>query len=130
MQARAAIAMLPQDVDRAITRIEHQLQTVADAVARGAPLALEQACSQLRLASADFSRLAQGRQDLFSTPEMKRRLERIVESMAMQREGLIRRSAQTERTLSVLMPKLAAATTYVQSGIYGSAQVGARQYAA
>ena len=130
MQARAAIAMLPQDVDKAITRIEFQLQAVAEAVARGAPLALEQACSQLRLVSADFSRLVQGRHDLLATPEMKRRLERIVESMAMQREGLIRRSAQTERTLSVLMPKLAAATTYVQTGLYGPAQGGARQYAA
>ena len=124
--------ILPQEIEKALARVESQLQAVALAVQQGQADLLEQACAQLRQVSAEFAYQVEGRMELFADhPEARRRLQQVVDGMADQRTGLIRRSAQVERTLGVLMPNLAQASTYVQQvGKYRPAASGLRQYAA
>lgn len=120
--------MLSPEIENPLSRIESQCEVALATVETGDPVALEAASSALRQASIDFSRLLEGRAvDALSSQEFKFRVKKIADSMTIQRENLIRRTAHVERALHALVPATRTTTYASASGPYGGAvkQTGA-----
>lgn len=104
--------MLPQELDQPLAQIELQLDSLAEAVGQGDALRLEAVSASLQRISLELAQLVEGRYEALASPQSRRRLQRISDLMAIQRESLIRQAASVERTLGVLIPATKSATTY------------------
>jgi hypothetical protein len=122
---------LSTHLEDALAHVEHQFNCVSDALVSGEPLALEAASIALRQAAMDFSVLMQRLTPAdLKNKDLKTRLKKIVDGMAIRRESLIRRTAMVERALSAVVPASGNNTYSPNSSPYGSAgkQSGAFKY--
>lgn len=120
--------MLSPEIEKPLSQIESQCDVALAMVEAGDAVALEAASSALRQASVDLSRLLAGRAvDASASQEFKSRVKKIANSMTIQRENLVRRSAHAERTLHALVPAMRTMTYSSAAGPYGGAakQTGA-----
>lgn len=106
-------ASLPADLEAALAKIEQQLAAISTAVEQGDHAVLGPLGADLRQVLLDFSLLMDGRAAEFSSTQSQLRLQQIAQSLASQREGLIRRSVGVERALQALMPASSETSTYV-----------------
>lgn len=113
--------MLSPQAEKALVQVELQFDVVSAALISGEPAALESASAGLRQVAIDFSGLLQGLAPAeLAGKNLKLRLKKLAEGMAMQRESLIRRTVAVERTLHAIMPATRNATYTQTSGPYGS----------
>jgi hypothetical protein len=98
-------AVLPAAVEHALSQIERQCESLATALARGEPLALEQAATGLRQMAIGFSDLLQQHEQAAGfTPALRTRVKALAAALAALRENLLRRAAVVERALDVVLP--------------------------
>ena len=108
--------MLSPEIEKPLSQMESQFNTVMAAVNSGDPVSLGSAGIALRQAAVDFSGLLQALPaDALSANELKLRLKKLGRGLAGQREGLIRRTVVVERALYAMVPG-ARESTYAQSG--------------
>jgi hypothetical protein len=115
--------MLSPEIEQPLCRIEKQCAALATAVNSGDPVSLQSASSALRQAAVDFSGLLEAGGDYaHGGPEFGLRLKKVAKTLAIQREGLIRRSVVVERALHAMVPATRE-SAYAQSnsGSYASA---------
>lgn len=125
--------MFPAHLEKALTEVELYFNDVSVALVSGEPLALATASATLRQAAIDFSALLQGLAPIdLKNQNLKLRLKRLADGMAVQRESLIRRTVLVERGLNAIVPSTQSATYAQVVGPYGSAgkQTGAFKYLA
>jgi len=124
--------MFPAHLEKALTEVELYFNDVSVALV-SEPLALATASATLRQAAIDFSALLQGLAPIdLKNQNLKLRLKRLADGMAVQRESLIRRTVLVERGLNAIVPSTQSATYAQVAGPYGSAgkQTGAFKYLA
>jgi len=120
--------MLSLQAEKALTQVELQFAVVSAALISGEPAALESASAGLRQLALDFSGLLQGQASTgLAGRNLKLRLKKVTEGMAMQRESLIRRTMAVDRGLQAIMPATRNETYAKTAGLYGSSgrQTGA-----
>lgn len=106
---------LNTDIETALSRIELQCEALFVAVNGGEPIAIESASQTVRQGAVDFSTLLQGLDAHDAAmPALRQRLGKVAAALAIQRTGLIRRTAAVERTLHAMMPATRE-TTYAKS---------------
>lgn len=113
--------MLFAEIEKPLSLIEFQCESVAAAVATGEPQMLENASNALQQAALDFSGLMDrlgGAQQ--AGPELHARLKKLAEQLTIQRENLIRRSVVVERALHALVPATRKSTYAAPAGRAGS----------
>ena len=114
--------MSPAALEQLLSQIECQCQNLAVAVSQGAP---DEVC----VSSTALQKLAVDTAHFFATqpPQAlarqadRARLKRVTQSLALQREQLIRRSAANERALKALVPATSEASYAQLAGPYGGA---------
>jgi hypothetical protein len=96
---------LPIDIETKLAQLEAQFEAVVAAVNSGDPEQLEKAGLTIRQAAVDFSGMMQSvPADLAATKQIKPRLKKIANALAVQRVNLIRRSVVVDRTLQAMVP--------------------------
>jgi hypothetical protein len=120
--------MLSPAIEKPLSQIEGQFKDISAAVDSGDPAVLEAAGLALRQAAVEFFNLLGGLSaDVRSGKELKARLKMLANGLAIQRQGLIRRTVVVERALHAMVPATRE-STYAQScGPYAAAgrQTGA-----
>ena len=113
--------MLPAEIEKPLSQIEMQCESVAAAVATGEPQMLETASNALQQAALGFAslmeRLGGARQ---AGPELQARLKKLAVQLNIQRENLIRRSVVVERALHAMVPATRKSTYAAPVGRAGS----------
>jgi len=125
--------MFPAHIKNALIDVELHFNDVSAALVSGEPLALATASATLRQAALDISGLLQGLAPAdLKNKNLKLRLKKIADGMAVQRQSLIRRTVLVEMALNAIVPATRDATYAKTSGPYGSAgkQTGAFKYLA
>jgi len=93
---------------------------VSMALLAGDPVAIEAASRELRQAALALSGLLQGAHGKpASDPDFRRRLGRVLASLGMQREALLRRSAVVEHSLHSIVPATRSSTYAGSTRSYG-----------
>jgi hypothetical protein len=118
--------MNASSIEQQLSTLEERLQAVSTSLISGEAEGLETHSRQLRQAMADFAQSSIGTALPAATLA---RLARISQTLAFQRENLIRRSVVVDRALASFLPANDAAT-YSQSIGKKSAANAARIYAA
>lgn len=114
--------MLHTDIEQPLAQIELRCEAMSLAVESGDPVALEAASQTLRQAAIDFSQILETIPEaVLSDKEFKRRVKKVADLMAIQRENLIRRTVSVERALHAMVPATREATYSPASGLYGGA---------
>lgn len=109
--------MLPVDIEKSLSLIELQCETLSAAVVSGEPQALEASSLQLKQAAVDFSDLmTQIGGAAEAGPQLRARLKNIAVQLGIQRENLLRRSAMVERSLHTLVPSTQKSTYAAPAG--------------
>jgi hypothetical protein len=120
--------MLSPEIEKPLSQIESQFKDISAAVDSGDPASLESVSLALRHAATDFFNLLGGLPaDVRYGKELKARLKTLANGLAIQRQGLIRRTVVVERALHAMVPATRE-STYAQScGPYAGAgrQTGA-----
>ncbi|WP_210543904.1 hypothetical protein [Rhodoferax sp. PAMC 29310] len=113
--------VISPDIENLLCSIERLIQEVSDALVLGDPQALALASAALRQGAVNFSQIVPrlGSAAL-KTPSLQLRLKRIVGSLAIRRESLIRQTMVVERSLHTLVPASRAVTYAKASGPYGA----------
>jgi hypothetical protein len=107
--------MLMPEIDKPLSMIESQYDALSSAVNSGDPVSVESASMALRQATVDFSNLLAGLPaGVQATRELKARLKKLANGLAIQRGGLIRRTVVVERALHAVVPATRE-STYAQS---------------
>ncbi|WP_394790097.1 hypothetical protein [Rhodoferax sp.] len=118
-------------LESGLSQVEHLLDKISVALIAGEPMALETSSTALRQAMAHLSTLVRspsGAQLL--DKNMRKRLEKVSQTLAQQRSNLIRRAVVVDRALATVLPQTQSSSTY-SGGIKASAYRGggARIYA-
>ena len=99
------------DILATLVMTERCADALSQALLSGEPDAIESATRDLHQASLVLSGVLQGRQGKAAQhPDFKKRLGKVMQGMAMQREALLRRSAVVERSLHSIVPATRAST--------------------
>ena len=99
------IPKLPDDIEIKLAQLEAQFEAVVAAVNSGDPAQLEQAGLTIRQAAVDFTGMMQSvPADKVASSQIKPRLKKIANALAVQRVNLIRRSVVVDRTLQAMVP--------------------------
>ncbi len=112
--------MLPAQIEKPLSQIEMQCESVAAAVATGEPQLLEAASNALQQAALGFASLMErlgGAQQ--AGPELQARLKKLAVQLNIQRENLIRRSVVVERALHAMVPATRKSTYAAPAGRAG-----------
>ena len=116
--------MNPRDLLQALAELEHQLLKITEAVESGEPLALAQTSNDLRESlMALHGQLSRSGQ-VIDRP-LALRFRQLATRLAIQRSGLMRRTALVEQTLQAMVPGAVDATYATFAGTaspYGSAR--------
>ncbi len=114
-------------LEQALTDVEQSLQTVSDHLLAADALALERSSAHLREAVTGLSAVLAGRPAL--SPALAQRVQEVHAQLALQREGLARLAAATERQAAVVLPSVRDDATYAQAvGVRAVSGAGARIY--
>ena len=114
--------MLPAHIEKALSDVDLQFDEVSVALVSGDPHALLAASAGLRQAATDISALIKKmRPSDLNHEELKLRLNKLSDGLAVRRESLIRRTVLVERALNAVVPATESATYAKAAGPYGSA---------
>lgn len=112
--------MLPAQIEQQLSHIEFQATALSQAVNEDELQALEAVAAELRQAAVELTRSVQGLGlDVPAMREFKLRLKKVVLDLAVQRGGLVRRAAATERALHAMVPATRETTYAPSKGPYG-----------
>lgn len=120
------------ELEQALSAVERQMSDVSAALLAADALALERSSVLLRQAAMDLSQIM-GRlpaPQTALTAEIRQRIRDIGTNLAMQRDGLARLSAVTDRQVAVFLPPSSAAPTYGQGAGRRTAAAAGRLYRA
>jgi gamma-glutamylcysteine synthetase len=119
-------------IETRIQHIETQLDELRSALLADDPASLEAASAALRTLAVDLSNTIQSHisaehMTARSQDMLRQRIQDIASQIALNRDGLARRSANVERALHTLVPSTQIATYAGAGGRYGtnSARTGA-----
>jgi hypothetical protein len=105
-----------QSAEALLSDVEHQLDAVDVALLATDPSALHEASAGMRRSTVSFVAVLKSALSAEAfDPFFRSRIENVTRRLAMQREGLARRSVMTERTLASIM-RPAAMVTYAIPG--------------
>lgn len=114
--------MFPAHIEKALSDVELQFDEVSVALVSGDPHALLAASAGLKQAATDISALMKNvRPGDLRHEELKLRLKKMTDGLAVRRESLIRRTVLVERALNAVVPATENTTYAKAAGPYGSA---------
>ncbi len=114
--------MSPAELEQLLSQIERQCQALAVAVSQGSPDEVCAPSAALQKLAVDTAHFFAAQAPQARTRQADRaRLKRVAQSLALQREQLIRRSAVNERALHALVPATGEASYAQLAGPYGGA---------
>ena len=93
--------MTASSIEKELSTLEDRLKAVSAAIISGDALDLETRSRQLRDAMASFAQATMGRQ---ISDTLRPRLKQISQTLAFQRENLVRRSVLVDRALVSFLP--------------------------
>lgn len=100
--------------------IELQFNEVSALILRGDPASFQASCVKLQQLSAALkATIESGPTDWLKSENVARRVRILGERFKSVREALLRRSAQVQRALQIVVP-VASPSTYASQGRYGS----------
>lgn len=103
--------MKSTSIEAGLKTVEDRLAAVSAALVLGDAPQLESHSRQLRQAMADFALLG----GAAPSAAMRERLAQVSQTLARQREQIVRRAVVVERTLATLIPQADTGATYTQA---------------
>ncbi len=114
------LAVASNDALASLVAAENCASAVSKALLAGDPVRIETTSRDLQQAAIALTGLLQGpRSQRVSDPAVLQRLGRVLASLGMQREALLRRSAVVERSLHSIVPATRASTYAGSARSYG-----------
>jgi hypothetical protein len=111
--------MTASSIEKELSKLEERLQAVSSAIISGDALDLETRSRQLKDSMASFAQATVGQQ---ISETLAPRLKQVSQTLAFQRENLVRRSVIVDRALASFLP---ASDTATYSHSVGKTTAGA-----